>query len=63
MSQEQTEGIHRLLAEFEDYQLEMTLQLEAYEREQTRLVGQPVLEQVNLCDDEQQTDLGPSTQL
>mgnify|MGYP006889220177 CR=1 FL=1 len=63
MAQEQTQWIHRLLAEFEDDQLEMTLQLEAYERERTRLAGQPVPEQFNLCDDEQQMDLGPSSQL
>mgnify|MGYP000040538715 CR=1 FL=1 len=63
MTQEQTEGIRRLLAEFEDDQLEMTLRQEAYERERTILAGQPVPEHVNLCDDEQQTDMGPSTQL
>ena len=63
MAQEQIGGIRSLLEEFEDNQLEMTLQLEAYERERTRLAGQPVPEQFNLCDDEQQMDLGPSSQL
>ena len=36
MAQEQTEGIRQLLTKFEDDQLEMTLQLEAYERERRR---------------------------
>ena len=62
MVQEQTEEINRLLAEFEDDQLDMTLQLEAYEREQKILECQQVPELVNLCDDDQQTDLGPSSQ-
>ena len=63
MVQEQTEEINRLLAEFEDDQLDMTLQLEAYEQECIRLASQPVSKQVNLCDDEQQTNMGTSTQL
>ena len=40
MAQEQITGIRRLLEEFEDDQLDMTLQLEAYEKERMRLVEQ-----------------------
>ena len=55
MAQEQITGIRRLLEEFEDDQLDMTLQLEAYERERKRLARQQPPEQVNLSDEEQQT--------
>ena len=37
MAQEQTAGNRRELEEFEDDQLDMTLQLEAYERERKQL--------------------------
>ena len=48
MNQEQTTGIGRVLKEFEDDQLDMTLQLEAYEQETKWLVEQQPLEQINL---------------
>ena len=56
MGQEQTTGIRRLLEEFDDDQLDMTLQLEAYERERKRLARQQVWEQISLSDEYQKTE-------
>ena len=63
MAQEQIGGIRSLLEEFEDNQLEMTLQLEVCEGERKLLAGPQPSERVNLSDEDQQAKPRTSTQL
>ena len=57
MAQLQTKEIRTLLEEFEDYQLQLSLELEAYKRERVQRVkkqmGDNQPEQLNISDEEQ----------
>ena len=52
----QTNEVQKLLEEFEDDQLQLTLELEAYERERVQLVEKKIIEnqveQINISDEE-----------
>ena len=58
IAQVQTKEIRTLLEEFEDYQLQLSLELEAYKRERVQRVkkqmGDNQPEQLNISDEEQQ---------
>ena len=55
-AQAQNDEVQKLLEEFKDDQLQLTLELEAYERERVQLVEKKIienqLEQINISDEE-----------
>mgnify|MGYP000704014282 CR=1 FL=1 len=62
LAQVQIDVVRKLLEEFEDDQLQATLELDAYERERRQKEAEQRAEQIKINDEDQQPEQGTPTQ-